>query len=132
MNHKTPIPGFTQRLLRVIGDEPPYAWAQRLKIPKATLHGLLRQASPSTATLLKIAQQTPISLNWLLTGHGPERLPSIPPVIPAGNHPADKEIHLAPQPLDATTTPWPDHHGSQTDFRLNLPSARVWIRVDGA
>ncbi|MBF0270882.1 MAG: helix-turn-helix transcriptional regulator [Magnetococcales bacterium] len=68
MNHKQSIPGFTQRLLSLIGNDPPYAWAIRMGIPKATMHGLLRQASPSTATLLRIAEGTDVSINWLLTG----------------------------------------------------------------
>ncbi|MBF0212019.1 MAG: helix-turn-helix transcriptional regulator [Magnetococcales bacterium] len=74
MNHKQHIPGFLDRLMRIIDEESPHTWAGRIGIAKATMHGLLRDATPSSATLLKIAQRTNVSITWLLTGQGPERL----------------------------------------------------------
>ncbi|MEO5351350.1 MAG: helix-turn-helix domain-containing protein [Magnetococcus sp. YQC-3] len=68
-------PGFRERLAKVIGQQEPYPWAASLGIGKSTFAGpWSKGAMPQTKTLLKIAQHTDISLNWLLTGKGPERL----------------------------------------------------------
>ncbi|MBF0162590.1 MAG: LexA family transcriptional regulator [Magnetococcales bacterium] len=68
-------PGFKARLAQVIGQQDPYPWAASLGIGKSTFAGPWRNgAIPQTKTLLKIAQHTNISLNWLLTGKGPERI----------------------------------------------------------
>ncbi|MBF0096163.1 MAG: LexA family transcriptional regulator [Magnetococcales bacterium] len=68
-------PDFHDRLAQVIGDEEPYPWAERIGIGKSTFAGMWRnRAMPQTKTLLKIAQYTDISINWLLTGRGPQRL----------------------------------------------------------
>lgn len=67
--------GFRDRLAKVIGDQEPYPWAERLGIGKSTFAGpWIKGAIPQTKTLLKIAQNTDISLNWLLAGRGPERI----------------------------------------------------------
>ncbi|MBF0184293.1 MAG: helix-turn-helix transcriptional regulator [Magnetococcales bacterium] len=64
-----------ERLALVIGNEEPYPWAARIGIGKSTFAGVWRNgAVPQTKTLLKIAQHTDISVNWLLTGRGPIRL----------------------------------------------------------
>ncbi|NGZ06357.1 MAG: helix-turn-helix transcriptional regulator [Magnetococcales bacterium] len=76
MHRKQPIPGFNQRLMRIIGQEAPFVWAARFGIAKATMYGLLRNASPTTATLMKIAQKSDVSISWLLTGEGAERVVS--------------------------------------------------------
>lgn len=78
MNRKQPIPGFLARLIHLIDQEAPHAWAARMGIAKATMHGLLREASPSSATLVKIARHSNVSLTWLLSGRGPERLTGLP------------------------------------------------------
>ncbi|WP_130470047.1 LexA family transcriptional regulator [Candidatus Magnetaquicoccus inordinatus] len=73
--HADWVAELRSRLAKVIGDEDPYPWAERIGIGKSTFAGLWRHgAGPQTKTLLKIAQHTNISLNWLLTGQGPERL----------------------------------------------------------
>lgn len=60
-----------ERLREVIGDELPYAWAKRIGLGKSTLAGILQnKACPRTSTLIKIALNTNISINWLLTGKG--------------------------------------------------------------
>ena len=66
---------FKKRLAQAIGSQSPYPWAIGIGIGKSTFSGLWRDgATPQTKTLLKIAQHTNISLNWLLTGRGPERI----------------------------------------------------------
>ncbi|MBF0192869.1 MAG: helix-turn-helix domain-containing protein, partial [Magnetococcales bacterium] len=112
MNHKQAIPGFTQRLLSLIGDDPPYTWAIRMGIPKATMHGLLRQASPSTATLLRIAEGTDVSVTWLLTGRGPERVSG------------GVERWCAPEV-------WADSQGGDVWSGGPIAESGVWVRVDG-
>ncbi|MBF0370677.1 MAG: helix-turn-helix transcriptional regulator [Magnetococcales bacterium] len=70
-------PGLPERLLKAIGDEPPYGWGIRAGISKSTLEGILKKGStPQRGTLIKIAYATDISLNYLLTGKGPVRLAS--------------------------------------------------------
>ncbi|MBF0147226.1 MAG: helix-turn-helix transcriptional regulator [Magnetococcales bacterium] len=60
-----------ERLEFVIGKEAPYTWATRIGLGKSTLAGILNNgACPRTSTLIKIAMNTNISINWLLTGKG--------------------------------------------------------------
>ncbi|MEO5364034.1 MAG: helix-turn-helix domain-containing protein [Magnetococcus sp. DMHC-8] len=74
--------GFRERLAKVIGTQEPYPWAASLGIGKSTFAGPWRNgAMPQTKTLVKIAQHTDISLNWLLTGRGPERLEGCGPPV---------------------------------------------------
>ncbi len=73
--------GFRERLAKVIGHHDPYPWAESVGIGKSTFAGpWSKGAMPQTKTLLKIAQNTDISLNWLLTGRGPERLDGCEPI----------------------------------------------------
>ncbi|MBF0283216.1 MAG: helix-turn-helix domain-containing protein [Magnetococcales bacterium] len=68
-------PGFGERLRRAIGHEPESSFGTRVGIPKATLSEILNGVNtPRTPTLYKIARHTDISLNWLLTGKGAERV----------------------------------------------------------
>lgn len=68
--------GFRERLTKIIGSEPPFPWGERLGFKKSTFSGLLKNGTmPQMKTLLRIAYHTDISLNWLLAGEGPERLP---------------------------------------------------------
>lgn len=67
--------GFHERLRKLVGDEPPYAWSRRIGIQKGTMDGLWNgRAMPQTKTLLKIDRHTNVSLSWLLSGKGPERI----------------------------------------------------------
>ena len=67
--------GLRDRLAELIGGKDPYPWAESLGIGKSTFAGLWNQgAMPQTKTLLKIAQNTDFSLNWLLTGRGAKRI----------------------------------------------------------
>ena len=67
--------GLRDRLAELIGEKDPYPWAESIGIGKSTFAGLWNQgAMPQTRTLLKIAQNTDFSLNWLLTGQGTKRI----------------------------------------------------------
>lgn len=75
MDSKEGNSAFKNRLAKVIGDQDPYPWAESLGIGKSTFSGpWTKGAMPQTKTLLKIAENTDISLNWLLTGRGSERI----------------------------------------------------------
>ncbi|MEO5376237.1 MAG: helix-turn-helix domain-containing protein [Magnetococcus sp. DMHC-6] len=75
MKTESASPGLRERLLRVIGMELPYVWAQKAGIQKSTFSGILNKgAIPQTSTLIKIASHTNVSVNWLLTGRGPPRV----------------------------------------------------------
>lgn len=69
-------PTFKERLKKMIGKRDPYPWAESIGISRGTFSGAWKQERmPQTKTLYKIALNTDISLNWLLTGRGPERVP---------------------------------------------------------
>ena len=71
MTEKLPMDQLKERLEFVIGKERPYTFAARIGLGKSTLAGILNKgACPQTSTLIKIAMNTNISINWLLTGKG--------------------------------------------------------------
>ncbi|MBF0414454.1 MAG: helix-turn-helix transcriptional regulator [Magnetococcales bacterium] len=79
MSEKNYLAAIKERLEFVIGTEPPYAWAKRIGLGKSTLAGILNNgACPRTSTLIKIAVNTDISINWLLTGKGSPWMTPLP------------------------------------------------------
>ncbi len=65
---------FLSRLTHIIGDKKPFAWAAGVGINKATFSRIWNEGVPPKANhLAAIAQSTGISIDWLLTGEGPER-----------------------------------------------------------
>lgn len=46
-------------------------FAERLHTTQASISRYLNGRQPDRETLIKIARQTHVSLDWLLTGHGP-------------------------------------------------------------
>lgn len=46
--------------------------ARKLEIPHATARNYMRGRTPAAEILIKIASETDVSLNWLLTGAGPQ------------------------------------------------------------
>ncbi|MBF0107599.1 MAG: helix-turn-helix transcriptional regulator [Magnetococcales bacterium] len=86
MSETSSLERLKERLEFVIGREAPYAWATRIGLGKSTLAGILNNgACPRTSTLIKIAMNTNISLNWLLTGRGSpwmEHSSTLPPEDP--------------------------------------------------
>lgn len=60
---------FRLRLESLIGDEPPFAWAQRVGISKGAFSRIWNGGSvPKPELLLKIREATGVSVDWLLTG----------------------------------------------------------------
>jgi len=52
--------------------------ARKLEIPHATARNYTRGRTPATEILVRIASETDVSLNWLLTGEGPQSVTPIP------------------------------------------------------
>lgn len=65
-------PQFHARLSAIIGKESPFAWAERIGIPKGTFHRVWNEGTvPGPDHLRRIAEKTGITIDWLLTGDGP-------------------------------------------------------------
>jgi transcriptional regulator with XRE-family HTH domain len=61
---------FVRRLRAAFGDGSMAEIARRLGVPHATVRNYFRGRLPAPEVLIKIAEATDISLNWLLTGKG--------------------------------------------------------------
>jgi hypothetical protein len=64
---------FTDRFIEVCGSSQPARIAQLLNISYQAAKNYLDGRLPDSRVLTSIAEQTPYSINWLLTGRG-ERL----------------------------------------------------------
>lgn len=64
-------PRFHARLRKLIGNEAPYAWAERMGISKGAFTRIWKEGTVPTSELLyRIRAATGVSLDWLLTGQG--------------------------------------------------------------
>jgi transcriptional regulator with XRE-family HTH domain len=64
-------PDYVDRLNKVFGNASMAEVARRLEVPHATVQNYYRKGRlPATEVLIKIAEVTNVSLNWLLTGKG--------------------------------------------------------------
>ena len=61
---------FVERLNRTFDNQSMADVARRLKIPHATVRNYYQGRLPAPEVLIKIANETGVSLNWLLTGSG--------------------------------------------------------------
>lgn len=62
---------FRSRLALLIGSEEPFRWAKRIGIPAGTFARMWSEGSiPKHTHLCRIAEETGVSLDWLLTGKG--------------------------------------------------------------
>ena len=60
---------FSERLLHLIGEEKPFAWAARNDVAKSSIHNVLKFGRPpGPDQLIKISRATGRSIEWLLTG----------------------------------------------------------------
>ncbi len=65
-------PEFHARLARLIGDDRPFAWADKMGIPKGTFSRVWNDGGVLGSDHLKsVARATGVSIDWLLTGEGP-------------------------------------------------------------
>ena len=61
---------FVERLNKAFGNESMARVARRLGVPHATVRNYYLGRLPSSEVLIKIADETGVSLNWLLLGTG--------------------------------------------------------------
>ena len=61
---------FTERLKYAFDNASMAEIARRIDVPHATIRNYFQGRMPSPEVLIKIANQTHVSLNWLLTGSG--------------------------------------------------------------
>ena len=62
--------GFTQRLHKIFSNASMAEIARQLDLPHATIRNYFAGRLPSPEVLIRIAEKTNVSLNWLLTGQG--------------------------------------------------------------
>ena len=65
---------FTDRLKQAFGNASMAEVARQIDVPHATVRNYYQGRMPAPEVLIKIANQTHVSLNWLLTGVGPTYL----------------------------------------------------------
>jgi transcriptional regulator with XRE-family HTH domain len=64
-------PDYVERLNKIFGNVSMAEVARQLGVPHATVQNYYRKGRlPATEVLIKIAEVTNVSLNWLLTGTG--------------------------------------------------------------
>ena len=61
---------FAQRLNEIFGSASMADVARRIGVPHATIRNYFQGRMPAPEVLIKIANETNVSLNWLLTGTG--------------------------------------------------------------
>ena len=71
---------FIERLHKAFDNASMADVARRLKIPHATVRNYYQGRLPAPEVLIKIANETSVSLNWLLTGTGDMYAGGRPPV----------------------------------------------------
>jgi len=69
MSSELKDPMFHERLSRLIGSMPPFAWAEKIGIPKGTFSRVWNEGTvPGPEHLRRIAEKTGCSIDWLLRG----------------------------------------------------------------
>lgn len=71
---------FVRRLNEAFGHASMAEVARRLKVPHATVRNYYQGRLPASDVLIKIANETGISLNWLLIGTGDMYAGDRPPI----------------------------------------------------
>ena len=71
---------FTERLHAAFDYESMADVARRLKIPHATVRNYYQGRLPAPEVLIKIANETGVSLNWLLIGTGDKYAGQVAPI----------------------------------------------------
>ena len=95
--------GFRERLNRVFNHASMADVARKLKIPHATVRNYYMGRLPATEVLIKIANETGVSLNWLLLGQG-EMYGGERPPIGIGQFLEERIAELIDQKISGTGT----------------------------
>jgi transcriptional regulator with XRE-family HTH domain len=110
VNNKTDVAGtnmnreFIERLHRTFDNASMADVARRLKIPHATVRNYYQGRLPAPEVLIKIANETGVSLNWLLTGNG-DFYASLRPPIGLGRFVEEKIEEMIDKKLAAINSP---------------------------
>ncbi|HVF48218.1 MAG TPA: helix-turn-helix domain-containing protein [Pyrinomonadaceae bacterium] len=94
---------FVERLRSAFDNASMAEVARRLKIPHATVRNYYQGRHPAPEVLIKIANETGISLNWLLTGKGEVYAGQNPP-IGLGKFLEEKIVEIVDRRLDERAT----------------------------
>lgn len=76
---------FQDRLKQVFDNASMAEIARRLELPHATVRNYFQGRMPAPDVLIKIANETNVSLNWLLTGKGELFAGAAPPLLALDN-----------------------------------------------
>lgn len=95
---------FIERLHRTFDNASMAEVARRLKIPHATVRNYYQGRLPAPEVLIKIANETGVSLNWLLTGKG-DIYASLRPPIGLGRIIEEKIEEMIDKKLAAVNSP---------------------------
>jgi phage repressor protein C with HTH and peptisase S24 domain len=100
--NKDPVAiGFRKRLGELIGKQRPFSWAVKAGIPKPTFRKYwVDGVIPKTEYLLKIAEFTGCTVDWLLTGEGPKMKNQLFPVIAPELHVVDTKAAISSRALE--------------------------------
>src|SRR6478672_347124 len=125
-------PDYVERLNKVFGNVSMAEVARRLEVPHATVQNYFRKGRlPATEVLIKIAEVTNVSLNWLLTGTGDMYAVHRPP-IGLGQCIEEKIGEMIEQRMAAsagTSAPGGSFDVADAVLRLDDPTAvmRQWL-----
>src|SRR4051794_11905015 len=130
-------PDYVERLNKVFANASMAEVARRLEVPHATVQNYYRKGRlPATEVLIKIAEVTNVSLNWLLTGTGDMYAVHRPP-IGLGQFIEEKISEMIEQRLAAGAgSQTPAHAGfdvAEAVMLLDDPAAvmRQWLQYEG-
>lgn len=132
---------FIERLHAAFSNESMADVARRLNVPHATVRNYYQGRLPAPEVLMKIANVTGISLNWLLIGTGGKYAGQIAP-IGLGRFIEEKIAELIEQKLAEHSSGAVQHLGAADGaafdveaavHRLNDPQAVMseWFRHEG-
>ena len=102
MSSELKDPAFHARLTQMIGNEKPFAWAERMDISKGAFSRIWNEGTvPGPEHLRRIHEKTGYSIDWMLTGQGPEKRGEKGEQAPAtGVNEASQGYGLAPEMVE--------------------------------
>jgi transcriptional regulator with XRE-family HTH domain len=129
---------YVDRLNKAFADASMAEVARRLGVPHATVQNYYRKGRmPATEVLIKIAEVTNVSLNWLLRGTGDMYAVHRPP-IGLGEFIEEKIGEMIEEQLAAAGKPVPaagadDFNIEEAVLRLDDPAdvMRQWLQYEG-
>ena len=81
---------FAERMPQAFDHAKMSEIARRLGVPHATIRNYFHGRMPAPEVLIKIASETNVSINWLLTGNGDMFL-GVPKHLDLGCHSRDED-----------------------------------------